>query len=84
MLSSRLNADDEIMVDVDEERSQAQNRQTAAERLQELVTVALTPKKVRRLTRQTHAAKERRLTEKKKAGERKRGRKPVSIHVNLS
>ncbi len=74
-LAHRLNAADEIMVDVDEERSQAQNRAAAVRRLHELVARALAPKKLRRPTRPTRAAKERRLTEKKKAGERKRGRK---------
>lgn len=79
-LVSRLNANDELMVDVDEERSQAQNREIAIRRLHELVTVALRPKKVRRPTRPTRASKERRLEEKKKVGERKWARKSIKIN----
>lgn len=76
-LKNRLNADDEIMIDVDEERSQAQNREVAVARLQGLVTQALKPKKVRRPTRPTRASKERRLEEKKRVGERKKGRRKI-------
>lgn len=76
-LGSRINMYDEAMVDVDEERSQAQNRETAIGRLHELVEDALKPKKIRRPTRPTRASKERRLTEKKKVGERKRARQRI-------
>lgn len=76
-LASRINLADEVMVDVDEERSQAQNKGTAIARLHELVTGALKPKKIRRPTRPTRASKERRLVLKKKTGERKRARQSV-------
>ena len=79
VLTHRLNQDDEVMVDVEEERSQAQNRATAIARLQWLVADALAPKKIRRPTRPTRSSKERRLTEKKKTAEMKRGRKKVLI-----
>ena len=78
-LAARLNQADEVMVDVEEERSQAQNRATAIARLQWLVADALAPKKIRRPTRPTRSSKERRLMEKKKTAEMKRGRKKVVI-----
>lgn len=77
--ASRLNQADEVMVDADDERSQAQNRDTAIARLHKLVAQALKPKKTRRPTRPTRAAKERRLIEKKKIAERKRGRRKANI-----
>ncbi|HYE59874.1 MAG TPA: alternative ribosome rescue aminoacyl-tRNA hydrolase ArfB [Candidatus Kapabacteria bacterium] len=79
-LANRMNAEDEVMVDVDEERSQLQNRMIAIDRLQTLVNTALIPKKVRRATRPTRASKERRLDQKRKVGERKRARRmPESL-----
>lgn len=74
-LSHRINQEDELMIDVDEERSQMQNKDIAIARLHELVHKALAPKKIRRKTRPTRGSKERRLTEKKKVGERKRTRR---------
>lgn len=76
-LASRINLADEVMVDVDGERSQAQNRAIAVARLHELVAEALKPRKIRRPTRPTRASKERRLALKKKTGERKRARQSV-------
>lgn len=74
-LSNRLNAQDEIMIDVDEERSQAQNRDIAIARLHALVRDALKPKKVRRATKPTRASKEKRLEEKRRVSERKKIRR---------
>lgn len=76
-LSNRLNQEDEVMIDVDDERAQAQNRDIAIARLHKLVAQALQPKKLRRRTSPTRASKERRLTEKKKKAERKRGRRKM-------
>ena len=76
-LENRINQDDELMIDVSEERSQAQNREIAIEKLHALVGVALRPTKIRRPTKRTYASKERRLTAKKITGEKKRGRRVV-------
>lgn len=76
-LAHRLNSADEIMVDVEDERSQAQNRDIAVTRLHELVARALQPRKVRRATRPTRASRERRISDKKKISEQKRERMPV-------
>lgn len=74
-IANRMNAHDEVMIDVDEERSQAQNREIAVGRLHDLVRLALAPRKKRRASRPTRAAKERRLTEKKIKSEKKQLRK---------
>lgn len=74
-LENRINQDDELMIDVQEERSQAQNREVAIEKLHALVGVALRPMKIRHKTKRTYASKERRLTEKKKTGEKKKFRR---------
>lgn len=76
-LENRINMDDELMIDVQEERSQAQNREVAIAKLHALVGAALKPKKIRHKTRRTYASKERRLTAKKITGEKKRGRRMI-------
>ncbi|MBP9732452.1 MAG: aminoacyl-tRNA hydrolase [Candidatus Magasanikbacteria bacterium] len=76
-LENRINQDDELMIDVQEERSQAQNREIAIEKLHALVGVALRPMKIRRPTKRTYASKERRLIAKKITGDKKRGRRMV-------
>ena len=57
-------------------RGQARNRELALERLAEKVAGGLAVPKRRRPTRPTRAAKQRRLEEKRRAGERKRARRP--------
>lgn len=78
-LSHRLNAAEEIMIDVDEERSQSLNKSIAIERLHLLVEQALKPQKPRRATRPTRGSKERRLYDKKKLSERKRHRRNIRL-----
>lgn len=73
--SGRLNSDDEIVLSADDSRSQAQNREKAVMRLRELVKKALVPKKKRKPTRPTRAAKERRLEEKHRTSQKKASRK---------
>ena len=76
-LANRLNNDDEIVLDVDEERAQAQNKEIAIERLNELVRRARVVPKKRRPTKPTRAAKEKRLEDKKLAAKIKRGRRKM-------
>jgi ribosome-associated protein len=57
-------------------RSQARNRELALQRLAEKVAGGLAVPKRRRPTRPTRGAKERRLEAKRRAGERKRARRP--------
>lgn len=60
-------------------RSQARNRELALERLAERIGGALRPRRRRRATKPSRAARERRLASKRRRGElkRQRGRPPV-------
>lgn len=73
---SRLNADDEIVLSADTERSQFQNRDAAVARLQALVEGALAPRKERKATKVSRNQKRKRVEEKRRAGEKKRLRRP--------
>ena len=64
--------DGALVIQVDETRSQAQNREIARKRLVELVERALVAPKKRRKTRPTKGSIERRLKAKKERGEVKR------------
>jgi ribosome-associated protein len=66
-----------VVIQVEETRSQARNREIARERLAELVRAALVAPKVRRATRPTKGSVERRIKAKKVRGEVKAGRGPV-------
>ena len=57
-------------------RGQARNRELALERLGERLAAALEVPRERRPTRPTRASRERRLEEKRRAGARKRARRP--------
>lgn len=71
----RLNGRDEIVLSAEDERSQAQNRASVIQRLQQLVGRALAPKKIRKPSKVSRAQKRRRLDEKRKIGEKKSLRK---------
>ncbi|MCA9971041.1 MAG: aminoacyl-tRNA hydrolase [Anaerolineales bacterium] len=73
-LAPRLDKDGVLHVDVQESRSQYQNRETAVLRFQTILANALKVPKKRRKTRPSRAAVERRLEEKKQRGQRKRER----------
>ncbi|HEX5224511.1 MAG TPA: alternative ribosome rescue aminoacyl-tRNA hydrolase ArfB [Solirubrobacteraceae bacterium] len=57
-------------------RSQARNRELALQRLAERLAIALRTPRPRHATRPTVASRERRLEAKRRAGERKRARRP--------
>jgi ribosome-associated protein len=57
-------------------RSQARNRELALERLAQKLAAALRVPRSRRPTKPTRGARERRLEEKRRAGQRKRARRP--------
>jgi ribosome-associated protein len=59
-----------------DERSQWRNRELALERLAEALAAALRPRRRRKPTAPTKAARERRLAEKRRRAEVKRLRKP--------
>jgi ribosome-associated protein len=73
-LDGRL-VDGVLTVSASEHRTQLDNRRAARERLADaLREAAAPPPRQRRATRPTRGSKERRLTEKKRRGETKRGR----------
>jgi ribosome-associated protein len=59
-------------------RGQARNRELALRRLAEKIAAGLAQPRRRRPTSPTRASRERRLEEKRRAGERKRTRRPPS------
>ncbi len=74
-LQTRLTRDGHIVVHVDENRSQHQNRQTALERLARIVLDALAVRKKRVPTRMSASQKRRRLDEKRRRSNKKRLRR---------
>ena len=76
-LANRINASGVLLVKSQEERSQLGNKQRVLEKMNELVSVAITPKKARIATRPGKAVKERRLTQKKQQSERKHNRSRI-------
>jgi ribosome-associated protein len=70
-----LNAEDEIVIQDQSERSQEQNRESAVARLHALVRAALAPVKARRPTRAPRAQKEKRLRDKRANAEKKSARR---------
>lgn len=71
---SRVIAGDILVIDSREHRTQAQNREAARARLLDLLRRAAIKPRRRRPTRPGKAARERRLTTKKKRGALKAGR----------
>lgn len=75
-LAGRVNNDGEVVVHVQEERSQMRNREIAVRRMTELILGALVEKRRRRPTRPSISARTARLDAKRKRGQTKlrRGR----------
>jgi ribosome-associated protein len=74
-LRNRLTADGVLSVKCQETRSQLDNKQRAAQRLEQLVNAALVPQKQRKASKPTRASVEKRIQAKKKASERKQQRR---------
>ncbi len=74
VLKNKINQKGELLVVAQEERSQAQNRSAAMEKLQKLVAAALIIKIKRKPTKPTKGSKEKRLADKRKAGEKRESR----------
>jgi ribosome-associated protein len=72
---TRLDSTGRMRIGSDEHRSQLMNRLAAEERLVGLVRKAIVPKKVRRPTKPSRSAVERRLDEKRKDSARKQNRR---------
>jgi ribosome-associated protein len=78
-LASRINRDGVLRVTSQVARSQSDNRDRALTRMEELLRESLVEQKPRRKTRVPKGVKERRLEEKKKRGETKRGRSKLKM-----
>jgi ribosome-associated protein len=74
MAGQKLKDDGTLLLSARNERSQEQNRRAALERLGDLVRAALIEPKIRRKTRPSKGAKERRIESKKHRGATKQGR----------
>lgn len=74
-LDNRLDSQGNVRVVASAFRSQTRNRDAAEERLVALLLRALTPAKVRKRTRPSRAAKEKRLLSKRRRSETKRERR---------
>jgi len=76
-LASRLTSTGELLVQVDQTRSQHSNRSLARQRLVAIVAKALERQKARRKTRPTRASQRRRVDGKKQRGAVKQMRNKV-------
>ena len=75
LAGSKLTADDVILIDSREHRSQAKNREAARARLETLLAQAAKPPRPRRRTRPTAGSKEARLASKKRRAAAKQHRR---------
>ena len=75
-LATRLDGEGRLRIVASEERSQSRNRELALERLAQVITEALKPRKKRRPTKPTKGSKQRRLKAKRVRSDRKRDRRP--------
>ena len=74
-LANRITVEGELVVRCSQTRSQSANREIAMNRVIALVESAIRPKRVRRPTRPSRAAVERRLERKRRHAEKKRRRR---------
>ncbi len=73
-LAGKLTSEGDLLVQVQDERSQLLNRELAVERILQTIAEGLHRDKPRRKTKPTKASKERRLTAKKAASSHRRNR----------
>ncbi|MBN8653641.1 MAG: aminoacyl-tRNA hydrolase [Cytophagales bacterium] len=73
-LHSRITADGELQITVQESRSQLQNKEATIQKLHELLSKAFAPRKVRKPTKPGKVAKQARLQTKKQNSEKKKWR----------
>jgi len=74
LAGKRISGDGVLVIAAQRFRSQARNREDARTRLATLIAAAAVPPKLRRASRPSRAAKQRRLDEKKHQSTRKRDR----------
>ncbi len=76
-LASKLTTDGELLISVQEHRSQLANKEAAMLKLDQLLKKAFTKPKVRKKTKPTKSSKEKRFSEKKLQGEKKKWRQKL-------
>lgn len=76
-LASRLTDAGELMVHAQDKRSQLQNKEGALQKLDEVLAKALQKKKVRKATKPSKTAVQKRITGKKKQSEKKQWRQKL-------
>jgi ribosome-associated protein len=74
-LKTKISQENLLILTCDEDRSQLKNKRIIIKRFFEMLEKALVKPKVRKTTKITKGANEKRIQEKKKAGEIKAGRK---------
>lgn len=77
-LSGKINADGNLLVKSQEERSQLGNKQLVIKKMNELVSKAMIVPKKRKPAKVSKAARQKRMDNKKKQGEIKMSRKKVN------
>ena len=78
LAGNRVTENGVLVIDAQQYSSQSQNRQAAIDRLVDLIKQAAIPPKVRRKTKLSAGAKQRRVESKRRRGEVKQLRKPVN------
>ena len=78
-LSNRINKEGTLIVKSQVHRSQQANKQEVIEKINQLISVALTPKKARIASKPSKASKERRIESKKKQSEHKQSRQKIRL-----
>ncbi|MBN1318438.1 MAG: aminoacyl-tRNA hydrolase [Anaerolineales bacterium] len=78
-LDHRIDKDGVLHLVSEESRSQRKNRETVIERFGSLLQTALRPRRKRRPTRPSHAARQRRLEEKRRQSRKKQTRQRPEI-----
>lgn len=79
-LSNRINKDGQLQVKAQTFRTQLENKNNAALRINELIAKALQKKKLRIATSATKASVEKRIDRKKKNSELKLNRRKINLH----
>lgn len=78
-LSNRINKEGTLIVKSQVHRSQQANKQEVIEKINQLISIALTPKKARIASKPSKASKERRIESKKKQSENKQSRQKIRL-----
>ena len=78
-LSNRINKEGTLIAKSQVHRSQQANKQEVIEKINQLISIALTPKKARIASKPSKASKERRIESKKKQSEHKQRRQKIRL-----